>query len=83
MIDKAIVTFKQAIATASLSSPERANARLALARALGEKGDRNEALDAFDLAVAELAHVGSPSAKLLQEHRDHFVAGGWDSIGLM
>jgi tetratricopeptide (TPR) repeat protein len=83
LIDKAIVTFKQAIATASLSSPERANARLALARALGEKGDRNEALDAFDLAVAELAHVGSPSAKLLQEHRDHFVAGGWDSIGLM
>ena len=32
--------------------------------------------------LAELAHIGSPSAKLLMNHRDEICDGGWDGLGL-
>ncbi len=79
----AVAVCRRAIEAAPLHSRERANARLALARAFGEQGEQEAALAALDLAIAELAHQGSPTAKLLQEHRDQFVAGHWQSLGLM
>ena len=80
--DEAIATLREAVTKSPLESADRANARLALARALGESGRQQEAVDAFDRAVAELAHIGSPSAKLLMNHRDEICDGGWDGLGL-
>jgi tetratricopeptide (TPR) repeat protein len=82
LIGHAIKAYRKAINSSSVHHRDRANARLGLARALGESGDQKAAMDEFDRAVAELAHIGSPSAKLLMENRDVFVEGGWRSIGL-
>lgn len=83
LTEAAIAACQQAIDVAPLDSPERANARLTLARALGENGQQAAAMEALDFAIAELAHLGHSSAKALQEHRDQFIAGHWQSLGLM
>ena len=82
LVAEAIKAYRKAITSSSLDDHNRANARLGLARALGEAGDQKAAMDEFDRAVAELAHIASPSAKVLMENRDVFVEGGWRSIGL-
>jgi tetratricopeptide (TPR) repeat protein len=83
LIEAAIAACRRAIEAAPINSRERANARLVLARAFGEKGEQESAMATLDLAIAELAHQRSPNAKLLQEHRDQFVAGHWHSLELM
>lgn len=83
LLDQAVSVYGRAIETAPLGSTERANARLALARALGEKGEQESALATLDLAIAELSHLRSPAAKTLQDHRDQFVTGAWQTLGLI
>jgi tetratricopeptide (TPR) repeat protein len=82
LVDAAIATYRRAIDLAPLESMERALARLGLARALGEKNDRAGALEEFDRACAELAHLGSPNAKTLIENRRFFEQGDWHRLGL-
>lgn len=82
LIDKAIEIFRRAVHSTSIGSLERPFAKLALARALGEKGEQLTALDMFDRAVAELAHLGDPRTKLLQENRNRLAEGQWRILAL-
>jgi len=82
LIAKAVEVYRRAIDQAPLSDQDRANARLGLARALGEQGEQDAAVEEFDRAIAELAHLASPAAKALIENRAVFVGGGWRSLGL-
>jgi tetratricopeptide (TPR) repeat protein len=82
LIAKAVKVYRQAIDQAPLSDRDRANARLGLARALGEQGEQGAAMKELDRAIAELAHLASPAAKVLIENRAVFVEGGWRSLGL-
>ena len=82
LVDKAIAVYREAIGASQLNDQKRPRARLGLARALGEKGEQDAALAELDRAAAELAHIGSPSAKILLENRKVFEEGDWRSIGL-
>jgi tetratricopeptide (TPR) repeat protein len=82
LTDKAVATYREAIKTTPLDARERPLARLGLARALGQKGEQVAALAELDQAVAELAHLGSPSAKILLENRKTFERGEWRALGL-
>lgn len=83
LLEHALTAYRQAIDAAPLESADRANARLAMARTFGEMGEQQKAIDSFDLAVAELAHVGSSHANTLQKNREAFVVGEWHLIGLV
>jgi len=82
LIAKAVQVYRQAIDQTLLNDRDRANARLGLARALGEQGEQDAAMEELDRAIAELAHLASPAAKVLIENRAVFVEGGWRSLGL-
>ena len=82
LIGEAVAAYRRAIAAAPVESPDRAMARLGLARALGQGGDQAGALAELDRATAELAHLGLPAAKVLIENRSTFAEGGWEALGL-
>lgn len=82
LIDKAIAVYREALEASSIDDEQRAASRLGLARAHGEKGEQEAALRQLDLAIAELAHLGSALATTLLTHRDQFVRGAWRSLGL-
>lgn len=82
LIDKAIAAYRDALEGTSIDDQQRALARLGLARALGEKGEQDNALHQLDLAIAELAHLGSDVAKTLLTNRNIFVEKSWRALGL-
>ena len=82
LLDRAIETYRQAVDAAPINDQNRAHARLGLARALGEKGEQTAAMEELDRAIAELAHIGSPAAKILMENRSAFEQGEWRALGL-
>lgn len=82
LIDKAIAVYREALEASSIDDEQRAASRLGLARAHGEKGEQEVALRQLDLAIAELAHLGSDLATTLLTHRDQFVRGWWRSLAL-
>jgi tetratricopeptide (TPR) repeat protein len=82
LLNKAIDTYELAIAATAVGELQRSNARLGLARALGEKGEKDAALGELDRAIAELAHLGSPLAKVLIENRSAFFEGQWKMLAV-
>jgi tetratricopeptide (TPR) repeat protein len=82
LLDRAIKSFDEAIASANPNTRERPLARLARARALGERGEQQHAMDALDLATSELAHQGDPLARTLLEHREQWAEGRWHTLAL-
>jgi len=82
LLDKAVDLYRDSIEASALGQQDHANARLGLARAMGEKGDQAAAMNELDQAAAELAHLGSPTAKVLIEARDVFESGNWRAIAI-
>ena len=82
LIKKAARTFQQAVTVAPRGSLMHANARLAQAKALGMAGQQQAALDELDLAISEMAHLGSAVAATLMENRGYFAAGAWHLLQL-
>ena len=82
LMNKAITTYQSAITSAEIGAQERPLVKLGLARALGESDEQEKAIELFDSAIAELAHMGDPRAKLLQENREIFVNGNWRTLAL-
>ncbi|HEX9946853.1 MAG TPA: hypothetical protein VGA98_04865 [Allosphingosinicella sp.] len=82
LLDEAITTLAEAVASAPDDAKERAFSRLAWARAKGERGDQDGAMEALDLAISELAHLGRAEANILITHRDQFLGGQWQALQL-
>ncbi len=80
---KSIEIFRVATSTSSFGDISRTLARFGLAKALGEDGQQEIAMQEFDMAVAEFTHLGQPVSKVLLENRDHFKSGDWSSIQLI
>ncbi|WP_439471858.1 SIR2 family protein [Brevundimonas sp.] len=82
LLEQAVQAFKDAIKAGREDTMDRARARLALARAFGERGDQEEAMASFDEAISELSHLGGDTPRLLITHRTQFAEGNWRGLGM-
>jgi tetratricopeptide (TPR) repeat protein len=83
LVEKAVARFQDAISSGSVNGHDRALARLGLALALRHKGDQPAALRELDAAIAELAHINSPTTKSLMANRTALEdPHNWESIVL-